>query len=105
MPPSSSSVFLPVNGQVSEKRSPPLSLVKMTMVLSAMPFASQRFQHAADLQVHGLDHRRRFSASRRRNRRVRADEPLDSASSPGPSHGQCGALKCRLREMGCLACA
>jgi hypothetical protein len=39
-PPSSSSVFLPVNGQVSAKRSPPLSLVKMTIVFCATPFAS-----------------------------------------------------------------
>ena len=39
-PPSSSSVFLPVNGQVSAKRSPPLSLVKMTMVFSVRPLAS-----------------------------------------------------------------
>ena len=39
-PPSSSSVFLPVNGHVSAKRSPPLSLVKMTIVLSVKPFAS-----------------------------------------------------------------
>jgi len=31
-PPSSNSVFLPVNGQVSANRSPPLSLVKITMV-------------------------------------------------------------------------
>ena len=38
-PPSSSSVFLPVKGQVSAKRSPPLSLVKMTIVFSAIPFA------------------------------------------------------------------
>jgi hypothetical protein len=40
MPPSSSSVFWPVKGQVLEKRSPPLSLVKMTMVLSAWPLSS-----------------------------------------------------------------
>jgi len=39
MPPSSSSVFWPVKGQVLEKRSPPLSLVKTTMVLSARPCA------------------------------------------------------------------
>jgi len=36
-PPSSSSVFRPVNGQVSANRSPPLSLVKMTMVFSVSP--------------------------------------------------------------------
>ena len=40
MPPSSSSVFLPENGHVSEKRSPPLSLVKMTIVFSATPARS-----------------------------------------------------------------
>ena len=39
-PPSSNSVLMPVNGQVSEKRSPPLSLVKITIVSSASPFAS-----------------------------------------------------------------
>jgi hypothetical protein len=38
-PPSSNSVFLPVKGQVSAKRSPPLSLVKITIVLSVSPFA------------------------------------------------------------------
>jgi hypothetical protein len=31
---------MPVNGQVSEKHSPPLSLVKMTMVLPDSPLAS-----------------------------------------------------------------
>jgi hypothetical protein len=36
-PPSSSSVFMPVNGQILEKRSPPLSLVKTTMVFSDRP--------------------------------------------------------------------
>jgi DNA-binding winged helix-turn-helix (wHTH) protein len=39
-PPSSNSLFLPVNGQVSAKRSPPLSLVKMMIVFSVKPFAS-----------------------------------------------------------------
>ena len=39
-PPSSSSLFFPVKGQVSAKRSPPLSLVKMMMVLSAIPAVS-----------------------------------------------------------------
>jgi hypothetical protein len=36
-PPSSKSVFLPVNGQMSAKRSPPLSLVKMTIVFWVRP--------------------------------------------------------------------
>jgi len=39
-PPSSNSVFLPVNGHVSTKRSPPLSLVKMTIVFSVTPLAA-----------------------------------------------------------------
>ena len=39
-PPSRSSVFRPVNGQVSANRSPPLSLVKITIVSSAMPARS-----------------------------------------------------------------
>jgi hypothetical protein len=39
-PPSSNSVLIPVNGQVSENRSPPLSLVKMTIVSCARPVAS-----------------------------------------------------------------
>jgi hypothetical protein len=39
-PPSNNSVMRPVNGQVSAKRSPPLSLVKMTMVFCVKPFAS-----------------------------------------------------------------
>ena len=55
-PPSSNSVFLPVNGQVSEKRSPPLSLVKMTIVLLGQAVGVERLQHAADLAVHRLDH-------------------------------------------------
>jgi hypothetical protein len=42
MPPSSSSDFWPLKGQVLEKRSPPLSLVKTTMVLRARPWASGR---------------------------------------------------------------
>ncbi len=41
-PPSSSSVFLPVNGQVSLKRSPPLSLVKTTIVSRSKPSAASR---------------------------------------------------------------
>ena len=40
-PPSSRSVFLPVKGQVSEKRSPPLSLVKITIVSPATPARSR----------------------------------------------------------------
>ena len=43
-PPSRSSVFLPVNGQVSENRSPPLSLVKTTIVLRAAPAESSAFK-------------------------------------------------------------
>ena len=39
-PPSSSSVLRPVNGHVSAKRSPPLSLVKITIVSRARPCAS-----------------------------------------------------------------
>ena len=42
-PPSSSSFFRPVNGQVIAKRSPPLSLVKMTMVLSVRRLSSSAF--------------------------------------------------------------
>ncbi len=37
MPPSVRSILPPTSGQLSEKRSPPLSLVKTTRVLSAMP--------------------------------------------------------------------
>ena len=37
IPPSSNSDFCPVNGQVREKRSPPLSLVKITMVFLYNP--------------------------------------------------------------------
>ena len=40
-PPSNNSVFFPEKGQVSAKRSPPLSLVKMTMVFSVTPFLSK----------------------------------------------------------------
>ena len=40
-PPSSKSLILPVNGQASEKRSPPLSLVNMTVVFSVRPLASK----------------------------------------------------------------
>ena len=36
-PPSSNSPFMPENGHVSENRSPPLSLVKMTIVLPLSP--------------------------------------------------------------------
>ena len=39
-PPSSNSPFIPVNGQVLENRSPPLSLVKTTIELLARPVAS-----------------------------------------------------------------
>jgi hypothetical protein len=43
-PPSKSSVFRPLKGQVSEKRSPPLSLVKITIVLRARPWSSSAFK-------------------------------------------------------------
>ena len=39
-PPSSNSVFMPLNGQILENRSPPLSLVKMTIVFCERPWAS-----------------------------------------------------------------
>ena len=55
-PPSSSSVFRPVKGHVSANRSPPLSLVKMTIVFSARPFAFSASKNAADLKIHFLDH-------------------------------------------------
>jgi hypothetical protein len=38
MPPSVRSILPPTSGQLSEKRSPPLSLVKTTSVSSAMPW-------------------------------------------------------------------
>ncbi|MCY1371933.1 hypothetical protein D9M69_591030 [compost metagenome] len=37
MPPSVRSILPPTSGQLSEKRSPPLSLARITSVLSAMP--------------------------------------------------------------------
>ncbi|MNK36528.1 hypothetical protein D3C87_550790 [compost metagenome] len=40
MPPSVRSILPPTSGQLSEKRSPPLSLVNTTRVLSAMPCLS-----------------------------------------------------------------
>ena len=40
MPPSSKSIFWPTKGQVLEKRSPPLSLVKTMSVFSLMPCSS-----------------------------------------------------------------
>ena len=102
-PPSSSSVFFPVNGQVSAKRSPPLSLVKMTMVLLVEAVVVERLQHAADLRVHGLDHaaigllRAAVVVGEARPcTRVRT-----RPRSPGASQGQCGALKWRLRKNGC----
>ena len=42
-PPSNSSVLRPENGQVSAKRSPPLSLVKTTIVSRAIPPSSSAY--------------------------------------------------------------
>jgi len=55
-PPSSNSVFFPVKGQVSAKRSPPLSLVKITIVFSVNPFACKRLQYMPNLLVHFFNH-------------------------------------------------
>ena len=61
----------------------------------------ERLEHAADLRVHRLDHaligllRAAVEVAQ-----ARACQPFDSASSPGASHGQCGALKCRLSRNG-----
>ena len=55
-PPSRSSVFLPVKGHVSAKRSPPLSLVKITMVLSVDAIGMERLKDAADLAIQIFDH-------------------------------------------------
>jgi hypothetical protein len=55
MPPSVRSILPPTSGQLSEKRSPPLSLVKTTRVLSSSPLA-QRLHHPADAFVHVVDH-------------------------------------------------
>ena len=73
------------------------------MIVSwAMPAAFERLKYAAYLKIHFLDHAligllrsaieiKQMLAERRR---------FDSASSPGASHGQCGALKCRLIRNG-----
>jgi hypothetical protein len=46
----------PTSGQLSEKRSPPLSLVKTTSVSCATPAVSSAATDAADALVHVLDH-------------------------------------------------
>ena len=52
MPPSIRSIFCPTNGQLSEKRSPPLSLVKTTRVSSARPVGVSACEDPADALVH-----------------------------------------------------
>jgi hypothetical protein len=42
MPPSVRSILPPTSGQLSEKRSPPLSLVKTTSVSRATPWPLER---------------------------------------------------------------
>ena len=100
-PPSSNSVFLPVNGHVSEKRSPPLSLVKMTIVFSGIRTVRvQRHEHAPRSASMSLDHPLigfRVPPSKIQTGFLPARRS-DSASSPGASHGQCGALKWRLTK-------
>ena len=101
-PPSSSSVFLPVKGQVSAKRSPPLSLVKMTIVSSRDALSSQRLQHAPDLRVHRLDHAAVGL--------LRAAVPVDQVATAQAlglglvaralPTASAGALKCRLSRNG-----
>ena len=95
MPPSSRSIFLPTSGQVSEKRSPPLSLVKTTSVF----FSS--FSFFNETKIRPIP----SSICRIMVRYVSTEPPskwkillgtctmrFDSASSSRVSHGQCGAL-------------
>ena len=56
MPPSVRSILPPTSGQLSEKRSPPLSLVKTTSVSSPRPPVVERVEQAADAFVHLADH-------------------------------------------------
>jgi hypothetical protein len=56
MPPSVRSILPPTSGQLSEKRSPPLSLVKTTRVLSANPWRRSAVHHLPDAFVHVVDH-------------------------------------------------
>ena len=57
IPPSSRSIFCPTNGQVSEKRSPPLSLVKTTRVSRAAPVSVEGVEDAPHALVDVGDHR------------------------------------------------
>jgi hypothetical protein len=45
-----------VKGHVSANRSPPLSLVKMTIVFLRQTIRMQRFKNAAYLKIHFLNH-------------------------------------------------
>jgi hypothetical protein len=56
MPPSVRSILPPTSGQLSLKRSPPLSLVKTTSVSRSTPLRAQRGHQAADAFVHVVDH-------------------------------------------------
>jgi hypothetical protein len=56
MPPSVKSILPPTSGQLSEKRSPPLSLVKTIRVLSSQPLCAQRLHHPPYAFVHVVDH-------------------------------------------------
>jgi hypothetical protein len=56
MPPSVRSILPPTRGQLSEKRSPPLSLVKTIRVSRSSPPARSSVHQAADAFVHVVDH-------------------------------------------------
>ena len=100
-PPSSSSPFMPLNGQVSENRSPPLSLVKIDDRVAASARAS-----SSACSTRPMFASRLCTIARVGLLRAAVVVPdavsirFDSASSSGPSHGQCGAVKCRLSRNG-----
>jgi hypothetical protein len=92
MPPSVRSILPPTSGQLSLKRSPPLSLVKTTSVSRSRPCRAQRVHHPADAFVHVVDHAAvGVDVAAVQVEQVVLDL-LASAASSRVSQGQCGAV-------------
>jgi hypothetical protein len=91
MPPSVRSILPPTSGQLSEKRSPPLSLVKTTSVSRPAPARAAR-PSPADAFVHVVDH----AAVGVDVAAVQVEQVVlhlgASAASSRVSQGQCGAV-------------
>ena len=92
MPPSVRSIFPPTSGQLSEKRSPPLSLVKTTSVSSSSPWRRRAcITQPMPSSMWWIIRWYTATLPPCRWNRLRLTSGASAASSR-VSHGQCGAV-------------